>query len=444
MTSAIREHGKKHACNHHAFGYVLVQRSFAFSIVSSNRPRDGAWSAITRMDPTHASVTYTPEDSSFERDDGFDFIVSNCGVDSSSAHVTINVVPGPTLTVECLPRSILLKWTLPEWIKMLGDDRISDFIKDFRIYRCPISSGTCTPSTTVYETVNDPAIINNPERWSFADTAVEPDTVYCYRITFRHENDCDASIIYESPYSTTECSPICCPDSERGFWTDQGPTKEQLATWVMGPGFTISNVGYSGAPAARGIFGNGVNANLPIATGVILSSGDIALARGPNDEPGAEKINDELPDTDLDAVISSETTFTTFDAAVLSFEIISATSNRIMFQYIFASEEYPDFETSFDDVVAIFVDGTNIALVPITFDPISIFTVNSSRNSSRFLSNPLNQPAFNLQYNGLTTLLTAEIEIATNVTHTVKIAIADTRDRRLDSAVFIKAQIQCP
>ncbi|OQB93680.1 MAG: hypothetical protein BWX84_00472 [Verrucomicrobia bacterium ADurb.Bin118] len=37
-------------------------------------------------------------------------------------------VPAPDLTVECLPRSLLLQWTLPEWLP-------SRVVKEFKIYR---------------------------------------------------------------------------------------------------------------------------------------------------------------------------------------------------------------------------------------------------------------------------------------------------------------------
>ena len=41
--------------------------------------------------------------------------------------------------------------------------------------------------------------------------------------------------------------------------------------------------------------------------------------------------------------------------------------------------------------------------------------------------------------NGLTLLLTARAQIAANVTHHIKIGIADYADPNVDSAAFIKA-----
>lgn len=102
-------------------------------------------------------------------------------------------VPAPDLTVECLPRSLLLQWTLPEWLP-------SRVVKEFKIYRGATASGTGAP-TTLYATIDEGQTVNNPAWWRFVDTDVAPDTVYCYRVTFTHVDACAAEVIYESPFS---------------------------------------------------------------------------------------------------------------------------------------------------------------------------------------------------------------------------------------------------
>ena len=58
-------------------------------------------------------------------------------------------------------------------------------------------------------------------------------------------------------------------------------------------------------------------------------------------------------------------------------------------------------------------------------------------------------PAFNIQYDGMTVLLTAQAPISANVTNHVKIAIADyggtnpNPDYFWDSAVFLKSWSPC-
>ena len=405
-----------------------------FTLVNGSGPMSGM------LNGNGSTRTYTPN-TGFEGTDGFDFTVSNCGFTSPSAHVTVNVVPGPTLTTECRPNSIILSWTLPPFLRALA---ASGYIQDFQIFRCPTTSGSCTPSTSVFATINDPLITKDPLRWRFVDTSVTSGQTFCYAITFRHKDDCDGVTVFESPRSATVCATTCCPPAEGLFWTDYGPTPLQLAQWIVGNQATVvpNSAAFTGVAVARGTFGNGANANLPIGTGVILCSGDIILAKGPNSQSAAGKLNNAVGDSDLDNLVG----FTTSDAAVLEFDITS-TTNVITFQYVFASEEYLEFVGSeFDDPFAIFVDGANIALVPSTTDLISVNTINLGSNSQYYRNNPPppDTPVFNIQYDGFTTLLTSVAQISLNVSHHVKIVIADSSDQQLDSAVFISAQVPCP
>jgi len=427
--------------------------SLTFTVVSGPSP-----GSVTGG--SGASRTYTPSTSTFEGADSFQFIANNCGFSSSSsAQVTVKVVPGPTLTTECLPHSIVLKWTLPSFLEPLA---APGYIKDFQIYRCTTSSGTCTPGTTTpFATIDDIGVLQNPEKWMFIDTAVEPDTVYCYQIRFRHqETGCAPATpptIFESPLSSLQCNTVCCPDSELGFWTDHGPTKEQLAAWLSEPGDSVSNVHYTGALLARGIFGGGLAVGLPFDSGIILSSGNIHNAKGPNDdEGGVKEAQFNLPGDDalddLLEILEPETnpeTLDTEDAAVLVFDLTPSSTKTIQFQYVFASEEYPEFiEILKNDAIAIFVDDENIAWVPGSTNmlPVCVFTINSMRNSEFFQENlPDPNQVFDLQYDGFTStsehlFLTASFTVEEGVPVRIKIVIADEDDDEFDSAIFISAK----
>jgi hypothetical protein len=430
--------------------------SLTFAIGSA--PSHGSLGSITQIDARSASVVYTPG-SNFPGADEFWFTADN-GSTPAWAQVRIFEAPPPVLTIEdCLPRSIVLTWTLPQWLHF-------GFVNDFRIYRCSTPSGTCEP-TTLHAIVDDPDIIGNPNAWTFIDTDVEPERVYCYRVTFTRKSNCDCDDLYESPYSNTECSTTCCPDSQgNDLWTDYGPTPEELAQWIVGPNFTVSSVSYTGAAVARGAFGNGTATGLPINTGVILSTGDIALAKGPNDSSNATKDNSEIGDPDLDALLGAPQPVTE-DAAVLEFDIVSSVATNLAIEYMFASEEYPEFVGSqYNDIMAIFVNGTNIALVPGTTLPVSVNNINggfanpdgpnipathpeyyvdnSDPGFSALPEYSANVPVYHLQYDGTTVLLAAQANISANVTYRVKIAIADANDRDYDSAVFVKANVPCP
>ena len=59
-------------------------------------------------------------------------------------------------------------------------------------------------------------------------------------------------------------------------------TAHQLAQSLVGTGVTISNASFTGADVAAGSFDGGLSEGLGIASGVILSTGDIVTAIGPN------------------------------------------------------------------------------------------------------------------------------------------------------------------
>jgi hypothetical protein len=262
-------------------------------------------------------------------------------------------------------------------------------------------------------------------------------------------------------------------------------TAEQMAQLLVPPWVVITNATYTGTNVARGTFAGGNGCGLPIDSGVILSSGHITNAIGPvNDDSGETAyINgssdlEQPGDADLNGLVGGGTN--TYDAAVLQFDIISTNSFTLQFQYIFASEEYPEWIGPYNDPMGIFVStnevGTNwinsitndLALVPGTTNvPVSINTINggclSDANNGQYVpptnaqyyvdnddpsytaaTNAAPAQEFNIQYDGMTVLLTAQTSISANVTNHVKIAIADYGDHNWDSAVFITAgQIPC-
>ncbi|HLN92215.1 MAG TPA: choice-of-anchor L domain-containing protein, partial [Thermoanaerobaculia bacterium] len=69
-------------------------------------------------------------------------------------------------------------------------------------------------------------------------------------------------------------------------------TPQQLAQLLAGPGVTVSNVSFTGANVAGGSFSGGLADGLGIDSGVILSSGSIANAAGPNRDDQITTVNE--------------------------------------------------------------------------------------------------------------------------------------------------------
>lgn len=210
---------------------------------------------------------------------------------------------------------------------------------------------------------------------------------------------------------------------------EDGLTASAVAAAVTGPGATITNVKITGAAKAIGTFTEG---GLGINSGIILSSGNIADAAGPNDASGTGEGLGTPGDAQLDAIVTPNLTQ---DAVILEFDVVTATP-VFTISYVFASEEYREYvDHAFNDVFAFFVDGANIALTPGSDQPVTINTINHLRNTNLYRDN---EDGSATEYDGFTVPMLATAFVTPNVTHHIKIALADAADSAYDSAVFIE------
>ncbi|WP_071518766.1 choice-of-anchor L domain-containing protein [Geitlerinema sp. PCC 9228] len=230
------------------------------------------------------------------------------------------------------------------------------------------------------------------------------------------------------------------------------PTNDgnELVDNILGEGITVNSVTYNGANNASGTF-VGAESIFGFDAGIILTTGQAIDGEGPNGNGaqaetsgglGAEdeQLNGASTDNGFagDPELTALAEFDTSDATTLEIEFESV-GGRLFFNYVFASEEYIDFEnTEFNDVFGFFLDGTNIAIIPGASTPVSINTVNSVTNSDQFNQN-IDPAPFDLEYDGFTNVFRAQALDLTPGSHTIKLAIADATDGILDSAVFIQA-----
>ena len=192
-------------------------------------------------------------------------------------------------------------------------------------------------------------------------------------------------------------------------------------------------------------------------SGVILSSGDVKLAEGPNEEiESTFAYADQSDDPDMNVFAPNSI----FDVGGIEFDFVPV-GNSVSFKYAFASEEYCEFVgTEFNDVFGFFVSGPgingpfsnnaiNVALVPDTDDFVAINSINHISNPELYIKNerleeanecdvPLNQAFPDLiEYDGMTVQLEAKFDVIPCETYHIRLLVADVGDDILDSGVFL-------
>lgn len=228
--------------------------------------------------------------------------------------------------------------------------------------------------------------------------------------------------------------------------TDNSLTPEELVALLVGPDVEVSNISFTGVASQRGTFVNN-NGNLPIAEGIVLSSGDIALLVGPNSQSNAGTNVGGAGYPDLNTLSGVNT----FDAAVLEFDFV-ATGDSLSFNYSFGSEEYNEYVGGgVNDTFGLFLDGPgisgsfdngsiNLAIIPESGEtPVSINTVNLNSYSAFYVDNETNSDPNASQMDGLTVLLEAGTSLQCGETYHIRLCIADGGDGIFDSVVMLEA-----
>ncbi len=191
--------------------------------------------------------------------------------------------------------------------------------------------------------------------------------------------------------------------------------------------------------------------DLGLDKGLLITSGDANGAAN----PGAfftSVDNGNLGDLELDYL--SGVGNPSFNACVIELDVFVAT-DELTFEYVFGSEEYPEFVNSnFNDIFAFLVSGPgimgdpnianqlNIATLPDGNNtPITINSVNSSQNWEYYRNN---ENGLSVAYDGLTSdfmgikkSLTARVGVEPCNTYHLKIAVGDRTDQVFDSGVFL-------
>ncbi len=219
-----------------------------------------------------------------------------------------------------------------------------------------------------------------------------------------------------------------------------GQTAQQLAELLAGPNITVTNAVLTGGSVASGSF-SGTNTSIGFDSGVILSTGNISSSPGPNTVGNSGQNLNQSGTSQMTALAGA----TTYDAITLEFDF-EVQSSLIQFNYVFASEEYPEYappnNSSYNDVFAFYISGPgitgeeNIALIPSTTNAVSINNINPVTNSQYYVDNTGGQ---DVQFDGYTTVLEARRDNLTAcAVYHLKLVIADAGDGIYNSAVFLQ------
>ena len=224
---------------------------------------------------------------------------------------------------------------------------------------------------------------------------------------------------------------------------------QQLAAAITGPGVTISNPVITCHSLGYGEYSYS-GSGMAITEGVILTTGRIDDAPGPNNSTGSGTWFAQ--NTPGDPLLDAVTGRSTRDACKFEFDIIP-TGDSLRFEFTFGSEEYNEWVGSqFNDVFGFFISGPgingdpgagndhNIALIPGTSTAVTINNVNNGSNSAFYHDNTGGSET---QYDGCTVSLAAEAVVNPCNTYHLKLIVADASDRKFDSGVFIE-RIQSP
>ncbi len=284
--------------------------------------------------------------------------------------------------------------------------------------------------------------------------------------------------------------------AQGGLVVTNSQTADALAQLIIGTDsaqIVPGTANLIGDGNCTGVFTGGLSAGLGIESGVIVGSGSVFDAVGPNDSDFTSTTFATPGDNQLATLVPQANTT---DACVLEFEVTCPYDGYLNTTYQFGSEEFNDFVGfGFNDVFGFFLDGTNIALLPDGTTVVSINSVNGgseflgtctngvdddgdgltdfadsdcttpedniigedNSNSQFFTNNDCSTPdgaavpcALNIEADGLIDPLVASGAITAGVPAMFRIGVTDVVDGRLDSWVFIEedsihcSAFECP
>jgi hypothetical protein len=217
---------------------------------------------------------------------------------------------------------------------------------------------------------------------------------------------------------------------------------QQIVTNIFGLQCqNIGTVAVTGAPVGFGIFSNGQAIGLN--SGIVLSTGNVFSDTSYNADYFSSTSFGTAGDVNIDQL---NTGALSYDALSIGFQFTPTITDTVRFNYVFASEEYPEFSTSnYNDRFLFLVSENNgptqnIAVLP-NGTIVQINSINQFVNTNYYVDNSATSATYqDFVFDGYTVPLQAMFYASAGSTYTIKLVIADVADGVFDSAIFLDEQ----
>lgn len=234
---------------------------------------------------------------------------------------------------------------------------------------------------------------------------------------------------------------------------DQSYSAESLAELLMSNGcMELSNISYSSSSSVAYFEDNG--SDFPLEEGVMIRTGQAKYSEGVYTGDNLSSTLNNDSDPFLEEINNADGQPTDImDVAYIEFDFIPL-SNNLQFNFLFASNEYGEWQCLSSDVFAFLItnldteETENIALVPGTSTPVSVKNIRdnavnpdcSPQNEEYFdVYNEDNPGASSVNMKGYTQVMTASSSMIPGDSYRVRLVIGDANDADFDSAVFMEA-----
>ncbi len=216
----------------------------------------------------------------------------------------------------------------------------------------------------------------------------------------------------------------------------------------------ITNANWSSNTSAS--YFNQNSSSFAFAEGVVISSGNTQNIQGTyTGQNLSSSTGQNLSDPFLQNLSNqvSGTTVPIRDVAFLEFDFVPL-SNFFSFNFIFASNEYGQFQCLSNDIFSFTLTNlsnntsVNLGIIPQTGQPVGVQTIrNTAFNLNCNSVNPalfgdfheLNPGNSYINMKGNTVTLTASSPLTPNTPYRIRLAIADYGDIEFDSAIFVES-----